>query len=262
MNRILVAGKGGVGKSFLTFALAEYLVSLGRPVIIVDADESNQSLHRWFGFAEPPRSILDFIGGKGAIKVKLREALRQSQGDPRVSIFNDEAIDLNLIPEEFKKTRDGITLISIGKIKEPLEGCACPMGVLAKDFLSKLTLRAKEYLIVDTEAGLEHFGRGLEQGVDKIIAVAEPYLDALEMAERIVEFGEKLQKKTLLIINKVMPSSEGANFGVPEGLRRLNKVPSIIFPFSFEIYEASLKGEKPKIDKLTKVLEKLVFLLE
>ena len=43
-----------------------------------------------------------------------------------------------------------------------MEGCACPMGVVSREFIEKLELKDQELLVVDTEAGVEHFGRGVE----------------------------------------------------------------------------------------------------
>ena len=61
--------------------------------------------------------------------------------------------------------KDGIRLVAIGKILQSLEGCACPMGVLSREFLKKLRLKDKEITIVDMEAGVEHFGRGVETSI-------------------------------------------------------------------------------------------------
>jgi CO dehydrogenase maturation factor len=46
--------------------------------------------------------------------------------------------------------------VSIGKILQSLEGCACPMGVLSREFLKKLYLNENTVAVVDMEAGVEH----------------------------------------------------------------------------------------------------------
>ena len=43
-----------------------------------------------------------------------------------------------------------------------MEGCACPMGVVSKEFIKKLKLNDQEVLIVGIEAGIKHFGKGVE----------------------------------------------------------------------------------------------------
>jgi len=37
------------------------------------------------------------------------------------------------------------------------------MEVISRKFIEKLELKDQEVLIVDTEAGIEHFGRGVEK---------------------------------------------------------------------------------------------------
>lgn len=234
MKKVLISGKGGVGKSFLTYLLAEYLLERGDVrVIILDADESNRGLMGYFGFEEPALTLLDFMGGKKAIKQKLRNAMKSGASEPELSLFESERIYVDEIPAEFKREKGGLTLIAVGKIKEPLEGCACPMGVLAREFLRRLHLRKDEILLVDTEAGIEHFGRGLEREVDIIIAVAEPYFEALELAERIYEYGLRLEKQVFGVLNKynLIPESR-----IKELLKDL-KLPFVLrIPFLSEFY--------------------------
>ena len=50
--------------------------------------------------------------------------------------------------------KDRIGQVSIGRILQSLEGCACPMRILSREFLNKLRLKDKEIAIVDVEAGV------------------------------------------------------------------------------------------------------------
>jgi CO dehydrogenase maturation factor len=92
---------------------------------------------------------------------------------------------------------DNLVLVSIGKILQSLEGCACPMGVLSREFLKKLHLGTKEAAFIDMEAGVEHFGRGIETSIDGVLVVVEPSMESLELAARIKTLaGEAGVKKT------------------------------------------------------------------
>ncbi len=57
-------GKGGVGKSVLTLALAIWLAKLGKKVIIVDADLGGANLHTLLGIRYPGVTLADFINRK------------------------------------------------------------------------------------------------------------------------------------------------------------------------------------------------------
>jgi CO dehydrogenase maturation factor len=94
--------------------------------------------------------------------------------------------------------------VSIGKILQALEGCACPMGVLCREFLKKLLLDDNEIAIVDMEAGVEHFGRGVVEAIDQIVVVVEPSFDSLKMAEKINSLASGMHKKLAVVVNKTV----------------------------------------------------------
>lgn len=243
MVRMAVCGKGGVGKSFVVYGLAQAFLKKGKRVLVLDADESNQSLYKLFGFEAPPHSFMDFLGGKKVFAQKLREAFRKGEGEPKMTVLESERFTLSELPGEILKVKGELYLMSVGKIKEPLEGCACPMGVLGREFLEKLELKENEVLIVDTEAGIEHFGRGLEKGIYTVIVVTEPYLDALEVAEKALQLAKQMNKQTYLIVNKVPPEYRERiiTFLEKKGLK-----PQALLSFSPEVYTASLEGKTPE----------------
>ncbi len=119
-----------------------------------------------------------------------------------MSVIEKERFYIEDIPQEFVKSDGNVYLLSIGKIKEPMEGCACPMGVVSREFLEKIELLDNEIILIDTEAGVEHFGRGIEKGIDTVVAIAEPYFDSIEVAEKAMALVQNMEKKTYLIINK------------------------------------------------------------
>ena len=61
--KIIISGKGGSGKSTMSALLAIALKDLGFSVLLVDADESNEGLHRHLGISYPV-PLLDSLGGK------------------------------------------------------------------------------------------------------------------------------------------------------------------------------------------------------
>jgi len=192
--KILICGKGGSGKSTLASLLSFEFISMGRKVILVDTDESNIGLHRLIG-AEAPIDIMESIGGKKSFIEKLKE-------NREVRIF-ENSFTLDSFEEEYVKTADGIRLVSIGKIHDFGEGCACPMGILAKQFISGLSVCDDEIVIVDTEAGIEHFGRGVEEGIDAIIMVIDPSYESLLLSEQVAGMVEHKDIPLYYVLNKV-----------------------------------------------------------
>jgi len=192
--KISVCGKGGSGKSSIVTLLANGARDRGYRVLVVDSDESNSGLYRMFGFDRAPVPLMELLGGKRSLKQKMNHPQVLAQAE----------IWLRDIPSEYMLEKDGIRLIAIGKILQSLEGCACPMGVLSREFLKKLHLEDKEITLVDMEAGVEHFGRGVETSIDNVLVVVEPSLESITLAERVnsLATGSGVSN-TWAVLNKV-----------------------------------------------------------
>ncbi len=194
--KISVCGKGGSGKSTVVALLAMQALDRNWTVLVVDSDESNPGLFRLLGFENPPPPLMKLVGGKAGIKGRMGSG----------ALLNDSEITLADIPSEYLQSRDRLFQVSIGKILQALEGCACPMGVLTREFLKKLRLKENELAIIDMEAGIEHFGRGLDETIDRVLVVVEPSFDSLAVAEKIKTMASGMNKRVLAILNK-MPSA-------------------------------------------------------
>jgi len=204
--KISVCGKGGSGKSTVVALLANALQKRGYGVLVVDSDESNPGLYRLLGLEGRPRPLLELVGGKK----KVFRAFSEDPDSP-TSVLTQEEIRTKDLPSRYIVGQDRVRLVCVGKILQSLEGCACPMGALSREFLKRLRLQEHEVALVDMEAGIEHFGRGIETSVDSVLAVTEPSLDSLELAEKIGTLaGDVGVKRAWAILNKV-PSEEMAS---------------------------------------------------
>ena len=204
---------------------------MGYQVLVVDSDESNSGLYRILGFDRAPIPLMELLGGKRGLKQKMSQSQVLTQTD----------IWIRDIPPEYILDKDGIRLVAIGKILQALEGCACPMGVLSREFLKKLRLKDKEITIVDMEAGVEHFGRGVETSIDNVLIVVEPSLESITLAERIDSLAEGSGvSDTWAVLNKV--SSEAMAIKLREEMSKKGiRVIGTIYNNS-EIFEACFEG--------------------
>jgi len=249
--KISVCGKGGSGKSTIVTLLANEARDRGFQVLVVDSDESNSGLYRMFGFDRAPIPLMELLGGKRSLKQKMShpEVLAQAE------------IWLGDIPLEYMVEKDGIRLVAIGKILQSLEGCACPMGVLSREFLKKLRLNYKEMIIVDMEAGVEHFGRGVETSIDDVLVVVEPSLESITLAERVnsLAAGSGVSN-TCAVLNKV--TSDEMASRLAEELSKRGVVVAGAIHNDREIFEACFEGRPVHGSKATDGIgEVLDFLL-
>jgi CO dehydrogenase maturation factor len=196
--KIIISGKGGSGKSTMSALLALALKDLGFNVLLVDADESNEGLHRHLGISYP-MPLLDYLGGKQGFRKITATTFPQID---HTMPFSDN-MGIKEIPDNCIAEADGIKLLVIGKIHDFGEGCACPMGALSKLFLSKLDLEKNEIVIVDAAAGVEHFGRRIDANCDMILCIVDPTLESFVLARKMQEMAQKAAVDIFFVLNKV-----------------------------------------------------------
>jgi CO dehydrogenase maturation factor len=187
MMKICICGKGGSGKSTIVKLMADAFKEHGKDVTILDSDESNTSLFWMLGFDMPPYPLMESLGGKKKVQEKMLVRFSKGENEPEMSIWEREKISNDSIPSEYVVHKGNVRLITTGKIHQSLEGCACPMGVVTREFLKKFELGPNEVMLVDMDAGIEHFGRGIETSVDAVVCVVEPSLESITMAAKIKE---------------------------------------------------------------------------
>jgi CO dehydrogenase maturation factor len=169
-----------------------------------------------------------------------------------------EEMPVTNIPPEYIFEKAGIKLVNIGKILMALEGCACPMGIVSRSFLKKLRLEADETAIVDLEAGVEHFGRGVETNVDCVLVVVEPSLDSLEIAEKISELASQIQVANIwVVLNKTTSEEIIARLTDYLSKKDINVIGSI--SHNQEIFESCLEGRpiqgRAAAEEVNKILD-------
>ena len=237
--KISVCGKGGSGKSTIAALLANEARAKSYRVLVVDSDESNSGLFRMFGFNQHPVPLMEFLGGKKGLKEKMSQP----------SLLAESSIPIETIPKSHLLKRNGLMLISIGKILQSLEGCACPMGVLSREFLKRLSLQGNEVAVVDMEAGIEHFGRGVEASIDSVLIVTEPSFDSLELAEKINSLAAEVGvERVWTILNKIGSKEIASRLGEELEERGISVIGSI--GYEPEIFQSGLEGRPVRRDRM------------
>ncbi|MDK9706425.1 MAG: AAA family ATPase [Desulforhopalus sp.] len=241
--KFMICGKGGCGKSTLTVLLARALAKTGKKVLVVDADESNLCLHRLLG-ARQPEIMMDAMGGRKGTKEVLKQAADHNHEDE----FFKQILTFDSLPVECLAETDGIKLLVAGKIKEFGEGCACMIGGISRAVLSRLQEKDDEIVLVDAEAGLEHFGRQIDKNCDLVLCIVDPSYESIEMADRARQIARGAGVETYFILNKV---DDEVRPVMTQGLDRQRIIAEI--PRNGEIFHQNLTGQPltagiPQID--------------
>jgi cell division ATPase MinD len=169
MTRIIsvVSGKGGVGKTTVATNLGTSLAQQGEDVLIIDGNFSGANVSQHFGLGFQDVSLNDVLEGDAYI---TQAVAKHSEG---VSVLPASILDFNADAE---KLRHAIV-----------------------DFLGD-----KDFVFIDTAAGI---GDEVEAGIeasDEVLLVAEPELPALTNCLGAKKLAEQMDREVLgLVLNGV-----------------------------------------------------------
>lgn len=239
--KTLVCGKGGCGKSTVAALLAREAARRGDEVLVMDTDESNSGLSDKLGMKKP-EDFMHYFGGKDVLHERVKELNEEWKVDD--------------IPSQYLTKNNGIGLISMGKIYDFGEGCACPINELSSKFLEKLKIGENERLIADTDAGIEHLGRGVDEGCNNLLIVVEPSRESIDLSKKIKSMAEDIGKKAYYVLNKVNRETEELLKESLGGKRILASLPidERIFNYSLEGkgFDFRMEGIERILDHLEK----------
>ncbi len=193
IKKIAVCGKGGAGKSTITSLLSGALDLLGYQVLILDTDSSNGGLWRKLGVPEPPPPLSNTA----------------EEDQAKMLFLQREPLYFSDIDDYFLRRNGSRLLLSAGKIDDPLMGCACTIGTFAKMLIENIVPMKREIVIADQEAGVESFGRGVEQACDTVLILVEPSNESIELAGKIQYMAQGLGiRRIRAILNKIEDDSQ------------------------------------------------------
>ncbi|MCC6026966.1 MAG: AAA family ATPase [Archaeoglobales archaeon] len=224
MTAIAVTGKGGTGKTLVSALLIHFISKKSRKVLAVDAD--------------PDSNLSDALG----VEVErtlgdVREIFQVSRDE--MGTMNKEQWLEGKIYETICEC-NGFDLLVMGRPEG--EGCYCFANSLLRGILRKLT-RHYEFVIIDSEAGLEHFSRKTIDSADYVIVVTDMSKKGLATASRIKQLVKELKlnfKDIMLIANRI--SSEEAEKRIREFSEREKMKLLEVLPYDERVVELDLKG--------------------
>jgi len=234
--KVAVAGKGGVGKTLIAGTLAYFLAKKDFKVLAIDADPA-PNLAVTLGIPyDAAEKIVPISENKGLIEKKT------STGVPGVYKLSFTVDDI--VSEYSIKSPLGVNLLVMGTIRSVGGGCTCPANALIRVLLRHLIVDRNEAVVIDMEAGIEHFGRATAKHVDIMLAVADANMKALEIAKKINEFSKKAGiEKIFLVGNKIKSGDEKE---LLKGFSEENDILLLGFvPYDSSIFEADMKGTTP-----------------
>ena len=203
--RIVIAGKGGVGKTTTCAILSSLFADGGMNVLAVDEDPQ-QNLA--FSLGYPPELASEIVPlAQNAAYIEEKVGVRPGGGWGGVLRLNPQVAD---VVERFGITIDDhISLLVMGSVSAAAGGCLCPENALLGSVIRYIRLRRHEVILMDTQAGVEHFGRAMSDGFSQAVVVTEPSFNAYSVAEHSASLARELGIQHVhLVVNKVRSESD------------------------------------------------------
>jgi len=234
--KIAISGKGGVGKTTIAAILSRTLYQKGFKVLAIDAD-SNSNLALALGISPADAEKLVPLSDNTSLVEEKTGARPNSAGVIfKLSFRVDDIIERFAVV-----TPCGVSLVVMGAVKSSGQGCMCPANAMIRAILRYLLIKRDEAVIVDLEAGVEHFGRGTAETVDVMLIVTEASIKSLETVKRIYKLSKELGIKKIFVVgNRIVDSSDEE---VVETFCKTNHFPLLGFvPYDEKIRKSDSKG--------------------
>ncbi len=254
--RIVVAGKGGVGKTTISAILSYIISRSGKKVLAVDEDPQ-MNLPFALGIDSSTANNITPLN-KHLDYIEEKTGARPGEGWGMFIKLNPEVDD---VVERFGvDVTDNLKLLVMGTISKPDIGCACPENDLLSAVMNHISLKRNEIIVLDTEAGLEHFGRAIAKGFRHAIIVSEPTFNSFYVAEKAGKLSKDLGIGHVhYIFNKIRNGEERKRCG--EFAKKIGEDNEFVYlPFDNLLYESepsvlkTLNAENETIGVLSKLL--------
>lgn len=185
---IVVAGKGGTGKTTMSSLIVLMLAQRGcGSVLAVDAD--------------PNSNLAESLGVKNTISIAdVVDKVALNPDVVPVGMGKESYVEFQIQKEISEE--DGFDLLVMGRPEGP--GCYCYINNVLRNCMAKL-VKSYDHIVIDNEAGMEHFSRKTTRVCDKLIVVSDETVVGMKSAQRILDLIEELgiiAKKKFLIINR------------------------------------------------------------
>lgn len=239
-TKIVITGKGGVGKTAISAALCHIFASSGRRVLAVDGDPQ-MNLGPTLGLsAEAANKVVPLNAQFDYIEEKT--GARPQTGWGMFLTLNPNVDDV--VSRFGIQVGKNLELLVMGTLSKASVGCLCPENTLLAATVNHMALRDDDVILMDTEAGVEHFGRAIAKGFQHAAVVTDPSYNSLSVSISALKLANNLGIPGLhLVCNKLRSNEDSAK------VRKFLKDANLGFNFSesYIPYDTKVYESDPSI---------------
>jgi len=197
---IVVAGKGGVGKTVIAALLIDLLSKKG-VVLAIDADPAT-NLNTALGL-----SLGETVG---RAREDVTEDIQQGRLSPTVS--KQEVLDMKIREALVESAK--VDLLAMGRPEGP--GCYCAANHMLRLSIDRLA-KNYDYTVIDSEAGMEHISRQTTRDVDFLLIVSDVTMRGITTAARMKDLIKEMRTK----VGKVYLAVNRVKNGLPQEIGKV-----------------------------------------
>ena len=227
-----IAGKGGTGKTTVVGTMAREIARRGHRVTAIDVDP-HPTLATTMGIdlrrsetskGLPPDLFEAVVGGGSGLRLSLPE----------------------IVAEYGISGPDGITLLIAHRLEHVEMHCNSGAHAIVRAILRDLVAQSDDVVLVDMEAGVEHFSRagGTLAHADALIVMIEPFHKSMVSGRSVAMLAEELGiPRRYVVANKIRREEDlgpVADFCDWTGLELLATV-----PWDTQLQDAERQGLAP-----------------
>lgn len=194
--RVIVSGKGGVGKTTVAAALCHALASGDVEVVAVDADSS-------------PNLALSLGGGDPE---QLSGVANDKAPPSDDACGSEELTSDGLLTDYAVSTESGAQLMQTGRVERPSSRClCCGSHATARKVLAALPGDRHTVVVADLEPGANDLLWAQPEPGDVLVVVTDASRKALEVAENLLALADDLGVTERLVVANKMRDGEEAH---------------------------------------------------
>ncbi|MGL4758033.1 MAG: hypothetical protein ACRCXZ_01755 [Patescibacteria group bacterium] len=202
--KIAVLGKGGSGKSTVSWLLSKYFSSIKKVKTLAIDGDHNMDLSTNLGFEiQNPNYFKDFGS-------EFRKLANMPTKGMWKEYFNNKVVNFSYPEDSFindytYKIDSNLDLVIVGLgSDEVMENIACSHGLSApvKYMMPTLDIKDDVVVIYDSVAGVDMLNYGLYFGFDVLLIIVEGHRNSIKVAEQIMHFAKIQGLNFQFIVNK------------------------------------------------------------
>ncbi len=227
--KIAFVGKGGSGKSSVSWLAVKTIENMGSFVLAVDADH-NMDLTSNLGLNPEDTPLMhttekEFMEHVGVLNEgKVSGVLTKEISTLPTFTVNPKDVYTSSVSV---KVSDKISLINIG-LGSPdvmFSGkCAHGLSGSLKYYLGLLD-EGNDFVVIDSVAGVDMLNYGLYAGIDAVIGVVEPHRNSVKVFEQIQDICRKSLIPCYAVVNKPADNHFYKDFVTKNEMLILGEIP-------------------------------------